>query len=277
MQLIVWRVHHLTGVQVRRGLWSSPLMSVGPKLYTLYDGPETLSGAEWVGKKGWPMQAARKCACRGCVAACAACSLVTTSNTTVAGACLFCSLPHLVCSAPLHAAVQRDLGGRPGRLQDPGALQCRHCGQGALHPAERGGTRPVSEVFLLMVMRTCGQCWVQRHGAVRSLYSFRLTSSLQTLPPFGTQSDVTACKSLITLIDSVLLPFDPTAAPAPDYLAVSSLVGARGCGVQPNALITGTELQAGDANRHVSFVGWQLGWSEQRLPGPGLRREEQAH
>lgn len=58
----------------------------------------------------------------------------------------------------------------------------------------------------------------------------------------------------------MLLPFDPAAAPAPDYLAVASLVGARGCGVQPNALITGTELKAGDANRHVSWAGWQLAW-----------------
>lgn len=76
------------------------------------------------------------------------------------------------------------------------------------------------------------------------------------------QSDVPACKSLITLIDSVLLPFDPAATPAPDYLAVASLVGARGCGVQPNALITGTELKAGDANRHVSRAGWQLAWGK---------------
>lgn len=37
-------------LQVRRGLWSSPLMSVGPKLYTLYDGPQTLSGKE--GREG---------------------------------------------------------------------------------------------------------------------------------------------------------------------------------------------------------------------------------
>ena len=36
-------VHHIR-LQVRRGLWTSPLMSVGPKLYTLYDGPQTLSG-----------------------------------------------------------------------------------------------------------------------------------------------------------------------------------------------------------------------------------------
>lgn len=39
-------MRRLACMQVRRGLWSSPLMSVGPKLYTLYDGTQTLSGAD---------------------------------------------------------------------------------------------------------------------------------------------------------------------------------------------------------------------------------------
>lgn len=64
-----------------------------------------------------------------------------------------------------------------------------------------------------------------------------------------------ACKSLVTLIDSVLLPFDPTAPPANDFLAPAALVRAAGCGVQPNALIAGQELVAGDANRQVGKGG----------------------
>ncbi|KAI7844504.1 hypothetical protein COHA_001863 [Chlorella ohadii] len=137
------KFHIVPPEPVRRGLWSSPLMSVGPKLYTLYDGPETLSVPRFT----------------------------LPSNVTWEG-----GLAGFKIQGPYNAATV-------------------------------------------------------------------------------VKSDVTACKSLITLIDSVLLPFDPTAAPAPDYLAVSRLVGARGCGVQPNALITGTELQAGDANRHGTIGG----------------------
>lgn len=63
-----------------------------------------------------------------------------------------------------------------------------------------------------------------------------------------------ACKSLINVIDAVLLPFDPAAPPANDAFAAAALLGARGCGVAPNALINGQEVKAGQANRQVG--GW---------------------
>ena len=39
------KFHIVPPEPVRNGLWSSPLLSVGPKLYTAYDGPQTLRGA----------------------------------------------------------------------------------------------------------------------------------------------------------------------------------------------------------------------------------------
>lgn len=45
-------MRRLACIQVRRGLWSSPLMSVGPKLYTLYDGTQTLSGTDTQQQQG---------------------------------------------------------------------------------------------------------------------------------------------------------------------------------------------------------------------------------
>lgn len=46
-------------------------------------------------------------------------------------------VPHPLCSAQVHAAIQCDLGGWPGRLHDSGALQRRHSGQGGLHFGRR--------------------------------------------------------------------------------------------------------------------------------------------
>ena len=74
-------------------------------------------------------------------------------------------------------------------------------------------------------------------------------------PPPRLQSDVPACKSLITLIDAVLLPFNPASPPPADYLAPAAELGAQGCAVAPNALITGQEAKAGDANRQVGRAG----------------------
>lgn len=71
-------------------------------------------------------------------------------------------------------------------------------------------------------------------------------------PSLPSQSDVPACKSLLTVIDAVLLPFDSASPPPADALSTAALVGARGCGVQPNAVIAGQELKAGEQNRVVS-------------------------
>lgn len=38
------KLHIVPPEPVRRGLWSSPLLTVGPKLYTLFDGPASLTG-----------------------------------------------------------------------------------------------------------------------------------------------------------------------------------------------------------------------------------------
>jgi hypothetical protein len=76
-----------------------------------------------------------------------------------------------------------------------------------------------------------------------------LTGACHTSP--HVQSDVPACKAYINLIDTVLLPFDPSTPPPTDYTAAAAVVGAQGCVVQANALINGTEVKAGDANRQA--------------------------
>ena len=82
-----------------------------------------------------------------------------------------------------------------------------------------------------------------------------------------------ACKALVTVIDSVLLPWNPAGAPPADAAA---LVSAMGCAVNPNAIIAGQEIKAGDANRQVggeeaapargAEVGlrWGLRWGGRR-------------
>jgi len=55
------------------------------------------------------------------------------------------------------------------------------------------------------------------------------------------KSDVPACKSYITVVDSVLLPFDPAAPPA-------DAIGLKGCSVQANGLIRGSDVKSGDSN-----------------------------
>lgn len=75
------------------------------------------------------------------------------------------------------------------------------------------------------------------------------------------RSDVQSCKSYITVIDSVLLPFNPTTLPPEDWLKPSAAVGVKGCFVQANGMVTGTTLKAGDANSQVGdgWVGWRAG------------------
>ncbi|PSC73937.1 Beta-Ig-H3 fasciclin [Micractinium conductrix] len=132
------KFHVLPPEPVRRGLWSSPFLSLGPKLYTLYDGPQTLSTSRF----------------------------------------------------PLPPTA-----------------------------TWRGGL-----------------------------------TGFQIKGPFNAanvvKSDVPACKALVTVIDSVLLPWNPAGAPPADAAA---LVSAMGCAVNPNAIIAGQEIKAGDANRQATI------------------------
>jgi uncharacterized surface protein with fasciclin (FAS1) repeats len=67
-------------------------------------------------------------------------------------------------------------------------------------------------------------------------------------------SDIPACKSYITMIDTVLLPFDPSASlPANDFLAAADILGVTGCAVQQNALIQGSEITSGSINIQESI------------------------
>lgn len=64
------------------------------------------------------------------------------------------------------------------------------------------------------------------------------------------KSDVPACKSYVTVIDTVLLPFDPAAVnPSNDFATAAGVaVGATGCALAPNALIRGAEVKSGTSN-----------------------------
>jgi hypothetical protein len=62
------------------------------------------------------------------------------------------------------------------------------------------------------------------------------------------KSDIPSCKGYITLIDTVLLPFDPAQAPANDALAAAAVVGAAGCAVQANSVVRGAAIRDGAAN-----------------------------
>ena len=63
------------------------------------------------------------------------------------------------------------------------------------------------------------------------------------------KSDVPACKGYVTMIDTVLLPFDPTTArPSNDFTATAQVLGADGCAVQQNSLIMGSEVKSGESN-----------------------------
>lgn len=62
------------------------------------------------------------------------------------------------------------------------------------------------------------------------------------------KSDVPACKAYITVIDSVLLPFDPNTPPSNDASAAAAAVGMKGCSLQSNALIRGSDVKSGESN-----------------------------
>lgn len=82
-----------------------------------------------------------------------------------------------------------------------------------------------------------------------------------------------SCKSYLTLIDTVLLPFDPAAlaaspSPAPPGAAatppgVGAALGVPAqCSVQANALINGTTtVKAGDSNRQVRMCAIWSRWA----------------
>lgn len=71
--------------------------------------------------------------------------------------------------------------------------------------------------------------------------------------PFPLQSDVPSCKGYIALVDAVLLPFDPAVPLPTDFTAAGAMLGAAGCAVQPNALIRGTQVLAGESNRQATI------------------------
>ncbi|KAL4859409.1 hypothetical protein ACK3TF_000516 [Chlorella vulgaris] len=132
------KFHILPPEPVRRGLWTSPFLSLGPKLYTAYDGPNTLSSSKFSLPAG------------------------TTYEGGVAG---------FAIQGPYNSA----------------------------------------------------------------------------------NSDVPSCKGYITLVDAVLLPFDPAVPLPTDFTAAGAMLGAAGCAVQPNALIRGTQVLAGESNRQATI------------------------
>jgi hypothetical protein len=67
-----------------------------------------------------------------------------------------------------------------------------------------------------------------------------------------TAADLEASNGVIHVIDTVLLPFDPTTLPPEDWLRPSGALGVQGCFVQPNGLITGATLLSGEGNVQVS-------------------------
>lgn len=67
-------------------------------------------------------------------------------------------------------------------------------------------------------------------------------------------SDVGACKAYVTMVDAVLLPFDPATLPAATQgaspVALGAALGAPQCGLQANARINTTDvIRDGTANR----------------------------
>lgn len=67
------------------------------------------------------------------------------------------------------------------------------------------------------------------------------------------ESDIRACKTFITIIDEVLLPFDPTGIDASnDSGALGAALGAGTCSVVPNAQINATTLVQGGSNPQAS-------------------------
>ncbi|KAL6766775.1 hypothetical protein ACKKBG_A37315 [Auxenochlorella protothecoides x Auxenochlorella symbiontica] len=66
------------------------------------------------------------------------------------------------------------------------------------------------------------------------------------------QSDLRACKTVVTTLDSLLWPFDPATRLSATADALSTLLGASGYALAPNAQINGTQVAAGDGNTQAS-------------------------
>jgi hypothetical protein len=69
-------------------------------------------------------------------------------------------------------------------------------------------------------------------------------------------SDIGSCKSYINVIDTVLMPFDPTQLTATNGSSASPLsaaIGAPACVIQGNSDINGTALNDGASNRQKSI------------------------
>ena len=58
------------------------------------------------------------------------------------------------------------------------------------------------------------------------------------------RSDITGCKSFVTEIDAVLLPFDPSTLSGSAALASGEAVGADQCAVTPNSIIIGDDISS---------------------------------
>lgn len=109
------------------------------------------------------------------------------------------------------------------------------------------------------------------------LYSCNPPALIHSLPLALLQSDIPSCKSYLTVIDSVLLPFNPSTLPPEDWLLPSGALGVEGCFVQPNGLITGSTIKAGASNLQVgggnlgrprlAWVVWKGGGREKAALG----------
>ena len=76
-------------------------------------------------------------------------------------------------------------------------------------------------------------------------------------------SDLMSCKAYLTMVDTVLLPFDLGAQPAGASLGAA--LGAPQCTVQANAALNGTTLVNGASNRQRSGKRWL--WCQRRRAG----------
>jgi len=60
-----------------------------------------------------------------------------------------------------------------------------------------------------------------------------------------------ACKAYLTVVDTVLMPFDPATLPSPTA-PLGEALGAGQCVVQANAMLNATTLVDGASNRQHS-------------------------
>lgn len=70
-----------------------------------------------------------------------------------------------------------------------------------------------------------------------------------------TTADLRACRTYVNIVDELLIPFDPTSiANATDSFDLSTALDVGTCDILPNALINGTTLVAGTANRVATIA-----------------------